>query len=56
MSYERDIDDVVEGMRNAERRGKSCALLIGAGCSAKAGIPLASELFNELSRSLLWRQ
>ena len=41
MTVYRDIDDVVEAVRNAKLRGKSCALLIGAGCSAKAGIPVA---------------
>ena len=42
MSFNRDIDDVFEALGNARRRAKSCALLIGAGCSAKAGIPLAA--------------
>lgn len=36
------MDDVVEAVRHAKRRGKKCALLIGAGCSVSAGIPLAS--------------
>jgi tetratricopeptide (TPR) repeat protein len=38
----REVGDVVEAVRNAKARSKKCALLIGAGCSVKAGIPLAS--------------
>ena len=55
MSYYRDIDDVVETLKNAQKRDKKCALLIGAGCSVKAGVPLASEfveiIANEYSRA-----
>jgi len=39
---ERDIDDVLETVRKAKERDKKCCLLIGAGCSVKAGVPLAS--------------
>jgi len=42
MNTNRPMDDVVEAIRNAKRRGKKCALLIGAGCSVKAGIPTAA--------------
>lgn len=42
MDIFRDVNDVVEAVRNAKARDKKCALLIGAGCSVKAGIPLAS--------------
>ena len=38
---ERNMDDVVETMKNAKERGKKCTLLIGAGCSVTAGIPTA---------------
>lgn len=38
---ERTIDDVVETLRKAQDLGKKCTLLIGAGCSVKAGIPTA---------------
>src|SRR5262249_40759554 len=31
-----------EAVRNAKRRKKKCALLIGAGCSATGGVPLAN--------------
>ena len=44
--YERSADDVVETLRNARKRENRgtplrCSLLIGAGCSFTAGIPLA---------------
>lgn len=38
----RTIDDLVETLRNAKDRGRKCTLLIGAGCSVKAGIPTAA--------------
>jgi hypothetical protein len=40
----RSIDDVAETLQNAKSRGKGCTLLIGAGCSVKAGIPSAAGL------------
>ncbi len=46
---QRKIDDVVETLRRAKEQGKGCTLLIGAGCSVKAGIPLASG-FVEIIR------
>src|SRR5258706_6967474 len=49
LTMERDIRDVVETLRKAKDRGKACTLLIGAGCSVKAGIPLAGE-FVEIIR------
>jgi hypothetical protein len=44
MTYERSIEEVAETLRNAKGRGRGCTLLIGAGCSAKAGIPTAAGL------------
>jgi hypothetical protein len=41
-NYRRSIDEIVETLQNARTRGKGCALLIGAGCSVKAGIPTAA--------------
>lgn len=38
---------LLETVRNAKSRDKRCCLLIGAGCSKTAGVPLASE-FVEL--------
>lgn len=43
---EHGIEDIVERVRNAKARDRSCSLLIGAGCSVKAGIPLASEFVD----------
>lgn len=43
MSTERQVQDVVETLRKAHGRKTGCVLLIGAGCSKAAGIPLASE-------------
>ncbi len=39
---ERSIDEIVETVRRAKERERGCSLLIGAGCSVKAGIPAAS--------------
>src|SRR5687768_3605592 len=38
----RSIDEIKETLENAKSRGRGCALLIGAGCSFKAGIPTAA--------------
>jgi Tfp pilus assembly protein PilF len=38
----RSIDEIKETLQNAKSRGRGCALLIGAGCSVKAGIPAAA--------------
>jgi Tfp pilus assembly protein PilF len=38
----RTIDDVVETLKMAKRRGKKCSVLVGAGCSVSAGIPTAN--------------
>lgn len=49
----RGMDDVVEAVRNAKRHKKSCALLIGAGCSVSAGIPLASGFIEVIKKDWL---
>ena len=46
---ERSLDEIVETVRKAKERGKSCSLLIGAGCSVKAGVPTAAG-FVEIIR------
>jgi Tfp pilus assembly protein PilF len=38
----RSIDEIKETLQNAKSRGRGCVLLIGAGCSVKAGIPAAA--------------
>jgi Tfp pilus assembly protein PilF len=45
----RSIEEIKETLENAKSRGRGCALLIGAGCSFKAGIPTASG-FVEIIR------
>src|ERR1700674_2485407 len=42
MNSLRSIEEVAETLKNAKARGKGCTLLIGAGCSVKAGIPIAA--------------
>ncbi|MBI2862687.1 MAG: SIR2 family protein, partial [Chloroflexi bacterium] len=42
MVQRRTIDEVVEAVRNAKNDGRSCTLLIGAGCSVTAEIPDAT--------------
>jgi tetratricopeptide (TPR) repeat protein len=46
MNYLRTVDEVAETIQNAKARGRGCSLLIGAGCSAKAGIPTAAGLIR----------
>ncbi len=46
---QREIADVLETVKRAKERDKACILLIGAGCSVKAGIPTAAE-FIEIIR------
>jgi tetratricopeptide (TPR) repeat protein/NAD-dependent SIR2 family protein deacetylase len=41
-NWQRSIDDVVDSLKRAKARNKACTLLIGAGCSVKAGIPTAA--------------
>ncbi len=38
----RSIDEIKETLQNAKSRGRGCVLLVGAGCSVKAGIPAAA--------------
>ena len=42
MDSRRPIDDVVDTLKNAKARKRGCTLLVGAGCSVKAGIPTAA--------------
>jgi NAD-dependent SIR2 family protein deacetylase len=43
---QRSIDDVVSTLKAVKESGRRCSLLIGAGCSVKAGIPLASTFVD----------
>jgi tetratricopeptide (TPR) repeat protein len=44
----RTIEDVVETLKDAKKRGRKCVLLIGAGCSVSGGIPRASDFVAEI--------
>jgi cytochrome c-type biogenesis protein CcmH/NrfG len=50
LTMQRDIQDIVETLEKAKVRSKACTLLIGAGCSVKAGIPLAAEFVDIISK------
>ncbi len=47
---ERAVDDVIETVKGAGARGRKCAVLIGSGCSAKAGIPTANGFVEIIRR------
>ncbi len=44
----RDIEDVVETLRNAKKHSIKCNVLIGAGCSVQAGIPTAQGFVEKI--------
>ncbi|HYI13460.1 MAG TPA: hypothetical protein VEK57_30735 [Thermoanaerobaculia bacterium] len=48
-SPERNLDDIVNTLRAAKDRGRGASLLIGAGCSYSAGIPLAAGFVEEIA-------
>lgn len=52
--FYRTIDNVVATLKSVQRRGKGCAVLIGAGCSVKAGVPLAREFVKIIERDHPW--
>jgi tetratricopeptide (TPR) repeat protein len=46
----RTVDDIVETLKNAKAHGRKCTLLIGAGCSVKAGIPTAAGFVEAIEK------
>ena len=48
-TWTRKIEDIAEALHHA---GGQCVVLIGAGCSKSAGIPLAGELIREVEQKL----
>ncbi len=42
--FYRSIDFIVDTLKSAKEHKRGCCLLIGAGCSVKAGIPTAAGL------------
>jgi tetratricopeptide (TPR) repeat protein len=53
VTQQRPFKDLVQDIENSKRNGISCALLIGAGCSQSAGIPIASEIVEKNKDELL---
>ena len=45
---ERDLDHLLDTVKNAKRRGTQRALLLGAGCSVSAGVPTAAGFVKEI--------
>ena len=45
-----DVTNLAEIMRERKGQERAFALMIGAGCSKAAGIPLASELITEINQ------
>ena len=48
----RSLDFIVDTIKFAEEPKRRCCLLIGAGCSVKAGIPTADGLVKEIKKYL----
>ena len=48
--FYRSIDDIVDIIKFAKDQKRGCCLLIGAGCSVKAGIPTAAGLVEEIKK------
>lgn len=51
MEYYREINSVVEALIRAKSEGIKVNLLIGAGCSVTAGIPMADGMIDEIKKS-----
>ena len=46
----REIDDISDLLINGRESNRKCTLLVGAGCSSTAGIPLAAGFIKEIER------
>lgn len=44
----RHLPDIAEALRAAKDRGGKCTLLVGAGCSLSAGIPLSNKIVEDI--------
>jgi tetratricopeptide (TPR) repeat protein len=54
----RNITDVAEALRDAKARNQPCSVLIGAGCSVSAGIPLANGFVEQVKQRypMAWKR
>ena len=50
----RGLNDIVDALRRGRLYGRGCTLLIGAGCSKTAKIPLAGEIVDHIRTSGLY--
>ncbi|TAN61242.1 hypothetical protein EPN18_07055, partial [bacterium] len=50
MHYNTTIDIIIEKLRNAHKSDTKCAILIGAGCSVSAGIPVGSGIIKRIAQ------
>ncbi len=47
----RTLDDIIAALKLGKHRDTGCTLLLGAGCSKTAGIPLAGGIVNEIRKN-----
>jgi Tfp pilus assembly protein PilF len=52
----RTLDDIVEALRRSKGRDMGCTLLLGAGCSKTAGIPLAGGIVDDIRKNALYER
>lgn len=52
----RTLDDIVEALRRSKDRNMGCTLLLGAGCSKTAGIPLAGGIVDDIRKNPLYER
>ena len=50
----RGLQDIADALRRGQQYGRGCTLLIGAGCSKTAKIPLAGEIVDHIRNSGLY--
>ncbi len=55
MESDRNIEDIISQFRQAKEKNRGCTLLIGAGCSASAGIPDAGEIVELIKANKNYR-
>ena len=48
-----NIKDIAKTFKDSKKLGKPIIIFTGAGCSKSAGMPLASELINEMNKNCI---